>query len=83
MEVSGPARNDAPVTIAGLLGNSPQGREIGAALFNGKVDSPRIASRELTRTEMEQAAIAHAVEPIAVTYQSQGRLLPMPRTGRE
>ena len=55
MEVSGPARNDAPVTIAGLLGNSPQGREIGAALFNGKVDSPRIASRELTRTEMEQA----------------------------
>jgi len=55
VEVSGPARNDAPVTIAGLLSKSPQGREIGVALFNGKIDSPRIAARALSRTEMEQA----------------------------
>jgi N,N-dimethylformamidase len=37
------------------LSKSSSGREIGVALFNGKIDSPRIAKRALTRTEMEQA----------------------------
>jgi N,N-dimethylformamidase len=55
MEVSGPARNDAPVTIAGLLSTGPDGSEIGSALFNGKIDSPCIASRAFSRLEMEQA----------------------------
>lgn len=55
VEVNAAARNTAPFTIAGLLSKSPQGRQIGIDLFNGKIDSPRVAARALTRTEMEQA----------------------------
>jgi N,N-dimethylformamidase len=55
VEIGGPARNDSPFTIAALLAKSPGGRDVGAALFNGKIDSPRIAEKALTRTEMEQA----------------------------
>ena len=65
VEVSGPARNDAPVTIAGLLSKSSQGREIGVALFNGKIDSPRIAARALSRTEMEQAVRSRSPGDVA------------------
>jgi hypothetical protein len=39
--------------------------------------------RDAAQREMEQAAVSSAVEVIATTYESQGRLLPMPRTGRE
>jgi N,N-dimethylformamidase beta subunit-like protein len=55
VEAGAAARNGAPVTIAGLLRESPHPRDIGAALFNGKIDSPSIASRALTRAEMERA----------------------------
>ena len=65
VEVGGPARNDAPVTIAGLLSKSSQGREIGLALFNGKIDSPRIAAVALSRTEMEEAIRGRPPEEVA------------------
>jgi N,N-dimethylformamidase beta subunit-like, C-terminal/Concanavalin A-like lectin/glucanases superfamily len=65
VEVSGPARNDAPVTIAGLLSKNSHGREIGVALFNGKIDSPRIAARALSQTEMEHAIRRPPPEDVA------------------
>jgi N,N-dimethylformamidase len=45
--------NDAPITMAAEFSKYDKGRTVCTAHFNGKIDSPRIASKALSPAEME------------------------------
>lgn len=47
--------NDAPLLFAATWGGSDGGRPVGKALYNGKIDRPRVGTAALSRDEMETA----------------------------
>lgn len=55
VETDPPAVTEAPLTIAAIAAGTLRGQAIGRYYYNGKIDSPRIARRALTRAEMQRA----------------------------
>jgi N,N-dimethylformamidase len=63
------AAGQVPLLIAAQYAGTSNGRVIGQAHFNGKIDRPRVAGRFLKRMEMEtlaQASLAETIETAVV-----------------
>ena len=54
---SGFAANDSPVVMAAQFVREGEGRTFVGRHYNGKIDSPRLANRALTRAGMEQLRV--------------------------
>ena len=48
------ANTGAPIVMAGIFKRRAKGRTLVDGLYNGKIDSPRLASRALDRLEIER-----------------------------
>ena len=62
------AAGSGPIVMAAIVTGTDKGRNVTAARYNGKLDSPRLADRALSRAEMAQvqaAAPAHLQSAIA------------------
>lgn len=71
----------ANVQAQGIMGHQLLGIE--QQLVTQARERSEQALEAASRTELEQQILQRAMEPLSTTYTPQGRLLPMPRTGRE